>query len=56
MTKGVHACACVYVCVYGEGGGSSSSTGKVLCCNVSVIIIKQHRGLWVWALTGGEHV
>lgn len=49
-------CACVRVCVYGEGGGSSSSTGKVLCCNVSVIIIKQHRGLWVWALTGGEHV
>lgn len=46
----------VCVCVYGEGGGSSSSTGKVLCCNVSVIIIKQHQGLWVWALTGGEHV
>lgn len=55
---GVRACmrvrACM--CVYGEGGGSSSSTGKVLCCNVSVIIIKQHQGLWVWALTGGEHV
>lgn len=57
-------CACmrvcvynrVYVCVYREGGCSSSSTGKVLCCNVSVIIIKQHQGLWVRALTGGEHV
>lgn len=48
--------ASVCVLVYGEGGGSSNSTGKVLCCNVSVIIIKQHRGLWVWALAGGEHV
>lgn len=54
----VHVCARERVCVlvYGEGGGSSNSTGKVLCCNVSVIIIKQHRGLWVWALAGGEHV
>lgn len=52
----MYACVCVCVCVRREGGGSSSSTGKVLCCNVSVIIIKQHRGLWVWALTGGEHV
>lgn len=43
-------------CVCGGVGGSSSSTGEVLCCNVSVIIIKQHRGLWVGALTGGEHV
>lgn len=54
----MHVCARERVCVlvYGEGGGSSNSTGKVLCCNVSVIIIKQHRGLWVWALAGGEHV
>lgn len=52
----MHVRVCMCVCVYGEGGRSSSSTGKVLCCNVSVIIIKQHQGLWVRALTGGEHV
>lgn len=50
----VYACMCARVCVCREGGRSSSSTGKVLCCNVSVIIIKQHQGLWAWALTGGE--
>lgn len=57
---------CVHVCSGGADGAggrrgvgegcSSSSTGKVLCCNVSVIIIKQHQGLRVWAVTGGEHV